>query len=391
MSKNCFVFVVCGSQEHIDTLHFSLTYLKRFSEQEILVLTDSSRNETPIIHDNIIDVQTPAALNHHQASIYLKTGIFQFVPKGNLYCYLDSDIIAFSKEVDHIFTQYQSPISFAPDHCKMLAFSSYAVNCTCQKMFKEARDRFESALDEVDPYRNSSDEMVKKYRRKLQIHYHKLRKNKMKAVITALRYFLAPKVFKLKEDINFDKKQRVWKNADEVIFMKDFNIRKVAKNCGLGWSTINHEPVFKSGISLWKDECFHLKELIKNKFDIDITVNDFQHWNGGVFLFDDQSFDFLKNWFDFTMEIFKDSKWKTRDQGTLIATVWKFQLQNHPTLNKKWNLIADYYNQELEWLEKTKIQLHEDEVYEPKLIHVYHHFQDTNWEFWNQLIENLKE
>jgi hypothetical protein len=127
------------------------------------------------------------------------------------------------------------------------------------------------------------------------------------------------------------------------------------------------------------------------KFQIEVNNAKFQHWNGGVFLFNDDSYEFLDSWHSSTMEIFKDSNWKTRDQGTLIATVWKFQLQNHPTLNKKWNLIADYYNEELEWIEDRKIQLHKNEIYEPKLIHVYHHFQDTKWEFWNQLIENLEQ
>jgi hypothetical protein len=78
--KNIFIYVVCGDREHIETLHFSLKYLKHFSKNEILVITDSSRNEIPIEYEKIVDVKTPLEFNNHQASIYLKTGIFKFVP-----------------------------------------------------------------------------------------------------------------------------------------------------------------------------------------------------------------------------------------------------------------------------------------------------------------------
>jgi hypothetical protein len=78
MKNNCFVYVVCGDKEHIDTLHYSLLFLKHFSSNKIIVLTDSSRNETPVIHDSIIDIKTPEKYNNHQASIYLKTGVNQF-------------------------------------------------------------------------------------------------------------------------------------------------------------------------------------------------------------------------------------------------------------------------------------------------------------------------
>jgi len=54
-NKQCFVFVVCGAREHIDTLHFSIKALQQFSKKTIYVITDVSRNETPILYDNIIN------------------------------------------------------------------------------------------------------------------------------------------------------------------------------------------------------------------------------------------------------------------------------------------------------------------------------------------------
>lgn len=87
---NCFVFVVCGSAEHISTLNLSLKFLRRYSAYPVLVVTDSSRNEIAIEHDNIIDVETPQQYSHHEASIFLKTGLHKFLPdiNTNKYCYL---------------------------------------------------------------------------------------------------------------------------------------------------------------------------------------------------------------------------------------------------------------------------------------------------------------
>ncbi len=389
--KNVFIFVVCGAREHIDTLHFSLPYLKKLSKNEIWVLTDSSRNEIPVEHEHIIDIKTPEHFDHHQASIYLKTGIYQFVPKGNKYCYLDTDIIAFSSDVDLIFNEYVSPIIFAPDHCNLPVFSASAVHCSCLKDLDEARTKFENRLNEIDPLRLSKDQEIQFYRKKLQTYYLDIKKNIFKSVITATRYILSPSIFKLSDEIEFDKKKRIWRTSKGLEFMADLKIRKITKELELKWNFFKKEPELQDGRSIWKDQCPHLKELIAKKFQIEVKNANFQHWNGGVFLFDDNSHDFLSNWFNYTMEIFKDSDWKTRDQGTLIATVWKFGLENHPTLDKKWNLIADYHNPYLNWTDNNKIQLSSNEIIQANLIHVYHHFGDEEWFFWNQLMEKVND
>jgi hypothetical protein len=75
---NKFVFVVCGSREHIDTLHFSLNALKKYTKNKIVVITDLSRNEIEIQHSDVIDVKTSPKYNHHQASIFLKQASTNF-------------------------------------------------------------------------------------------------------------------------------------------------------------------------------------------------------------------------------------------------------------------------------------------------------------------------
>jgi hypothetical protein len=88
-------------------------------------------------------------------------------------------------------------------------------------------------------------------------------------------------------------------------------------------------------------ECDHLRQGIREKFGIEITEPDWQHWNGGVYLFDAESTEFLDTWHDLTRRIFADPFWKTRDQGTLVATVWKLGLEEQPTLDRKFNYIVD--------------------------------------------------
>jgi hypothetical protein len=87
--------------------------------------------------------------------------------------------------------------------------------------------------------------------------------------------------------------------------------------------------------------CDHLREAIESKFGVVVPDPEWQHWNGGVFVFDAQSVEFLNAWHEATREILRDPYWKTRDQGTLIATVWKFGLENLPTLPRTFNTIVD--------------------------------------------------
>jgi len=44
MSKKIFVFIVCGEDKHIHTLNFVLPYIRHFTKNEVLVVTDLKRN-----------------------------------------------------------------------------------------------------------------------------------------------------------------------------------------------------------------------------------------------------------------------------------------------------------------------------------------------------------
>lgn len=89
--------------------------------------------------------------------------------------------------------------------------------------------------------------------------------------------------------------------------------------------------------------CNHLRESILCDFAVEVGLCDWNLWNGGVFLFDHRSADFFDVWHDFTKQILANSFWRTRDQGTLAATVWKLGLQDQPTLPRLFNFIVDRF------------------------------------------------
>jgi len=383
MSKGTFVFVVCGGKEHIETLHLSLQYLRKYSHQEIIVITDTSRNEIEISHENLIDIKTPREFTHHQASIYLKTGIHKFLPTGNLYCYLDTDVVAVSEQCDEIFNEYITPIRFAPDHCKVRKFSSSAVHCNCQKNRETDRQKFFQFTKDINGVTITEPHLIDKGK-ELQFEFDQLKKSLLKKIYTAVRFFLSPQIFHFNTQFYFNKKNKTWhiKNGD--IVMYDVDVEKMQKATGLLYNKWTKKWQNQQGEDIWYDECNHLTEYISETFKINIKDKNWQHWNGGVFLFDDTSHNFLDAWHNKTIHIFAMPEWKVRDQGTLIATVWEFGLANHPTLSKKFNFIADYNNNGVQINTQTEHITDDGFVtsYQPAFVHVYHHWGNKSWPIW---------
>ncbi len=136
--QNSFVYAVCGPEKHLRTLELSLSYLRSRTRNRIIVVTDTRRNLRSIRHDAIIDVKTPAELDDHQASIYLKTRLPRLLDLRHNYCYLDSDVLAVGAGVDTIFEHAYGPVTFAQDlpimENNVNRFSPWALNCACTGM-----------------------------------------------------------------------------------------------------------------------------------------------------------------------------------------------------------------------------------------------------------------
>lgn len=390
MSANKFVFVVCGGRDHIETLHFSLRYLKCFSCNEIVIVTDSTRNEIPVNHENIVDVKTPEYFTHHQASIYLKTGLHKFLPKGFLYCYIDTDVIALSEECDDVFNQKKGIITFAADHCRLPKFSPHAVKCNCLEKNKKEIAELEILMEKYDPSRKVKDAEMEEKKKQLIKKFEILKQSKLTYFFIALRFVTTLKKFKLDDDTFYDRWEKIWhdKAGRIIITPAESMVKDIEKNSKWRWNAVRRRWLDESGNDVYNLECPHLAEYIFNRFSINVEDKKFQHWNGGVFLFDDSSHNFMQSWFDKTMEIFTYPEWMTRDQGTLIATVWQFGLQNNPLLSSKFNFIADYHSSQImmdgegnftDDAFKTKLR--------PALIHIYHNFGKRGWDIWDYVEE----
>jgi len=380
-----FVFVVCGEKVHINTLHFSLEQLKKYSQYPIYVVTDSKRNEIPIHHNNIIDIETPASYNHHQASIWLKTSLHKILPNDKTYCYLDSDVIALNSECNNVFDFFVAPVTFAPDHTTASYFSPYAVNCDCSGAFQKDKEEFEQAISAVvnnkhypPDFENPLTRELFRLRKMISTNYLKLFSLFLKMIASTFigKIKIAENTF-----INIGKKQ--WQNKDgSFIFPILLAYRKKLKNrYRYRFNFWQRTWIKQDGKPLSPNRCTHLHDAIKNKFGY-ILEKDWQHWNGGVFLFNNQSHTFLEQWHQNTLSIFEDSYWKIRDQGTLIVTVLQNNLQNHPLLPEKFNFIADFYKPEIT-VDKSKSSLLKgDKIIQPAMIHIYHHWGDEQWDVW---------
>ena len=267
--NRAFVYVVCGAAVHMRTLHRSLECLRPRTSSPIVVVTDSRRNEIPIEHDTVIDIETPSGFDHHQASIFLKTSLHHILPGGRVYAYLDADVIATDTGVDAIFEHASGPVTFARDlthlDSRVATFSPWAVRCGCP--------------------------------------------------------------------------------TDQ----------------GLA--------------------CGHLADAIAAKFQVHVP-NDWMHWNGGVFLFGPESAAFMDTWHRLTLEMFEDPYWKTRDQGTLIATVWILGFQDQRCLPAQFDFIVDDNNPDLCFDRTTGYSLHESiPRIHPSFLHLYH--ADLGRPGWN--------
>lgn len=337
MGSNNFVFVVCGGAEHIEALHYSLAALKKFSKKDVYVLTDSVRNEIPINHNKIIDVRTPENLNHHQASIFLKTSVHRYLPQGNLYCYLDTDVVAVSEKVDEVFNEFLAPITFAPDHCVADQFSPSTVKCGCAEKFAGWEKELKLLFVQYKELSRPPENIEKKVR--LEQKLIDIKQNKILYKWTSVKFNLSRNIFQLDEDSFLDKRNHVWvdKNGQAILYENDIKstVELIEENFPYRIDRSNGKNWLREGLNVFDARCQHLFDKIQQQFNISITQKDWQHWNGGVFLFNDSSRKFLEMWHEKTMCIFELPEWKTRDQGTLIATVWALGLQNHITLPKK--------------------------------------------------------
>jgi len=395
--ENIFVYAVCGNDVYINTLNYSLRFLKYFSKNKIIVVTDSSRNNIAIENDHIIDIKTPKKYTHHQSSIYLKTSLLNYLDKSNNYCYLDSDVIAIDKRVDNIFDNNSNIISFAKDHCRFDEFSPSAVNCNCKKKSIRSINEFYELKAKYNPEFVPDAIFKNPDARKLYSKLYRIKQKPILNIHIILKYIFLKKLlpvkhFKLNKEFRFNKKNKVWLNNKNEIVLSDIlsSHKDIEKNSAYKLDRVRRYWKDKDGKKLFNLTCNHLHKEILKKYNIKIKPENWQHWNGGVFLFNEKSQDFLDTWHKLTLNIFDDPYWKTRDQGTLAVTIWKYNLQNKQTLPINFNFIADFYKPEISYSKEEGFTNDNfNSSLEPYFIHVFNHFGDENWNIWNTINSKL--
>lgn len=392
--ENTFVFVVCGDDVHIDTLNFSIRYLRHFSQQRIVVVTDLKRNNKTIKHDQIIDVATPSGLNHHQASIYLKTSLHRHLDTTQTCCYIDTDVIAVNRDVDKIFDLYVPPVTFAPDHCALREFSPYAVNCSCNETKRNKYHQLDILQEKHNPNTGIKDPFLQDKAKELIKTFYLQKRKLFSYSLLMARYFMSLRYFHLNQEFYYDKKKKIWHYADgrPVLYSISGYYRKIESESFFKWKKSRQIWLDDTGENAYIAYCDHLAEEIHKKFGITVTDKDWQHWNGGVFLFNKQSHAFLDAWHHKTIQIFEEPAWKTRDQGTLVATAWEFGLQNHKRLPQEYNFIADYYKQNITFDRDKGFSTDKFKtLIKPSFIHVYHEFGRSDWDVWQAIEELVKK
>lgn len=384
-SKNCFVFVVCGAGEYIDCLHYALKALRRHSRNDIVVLTDTSRNEIAIDWPKIVDVKTPDAHNNHQASIYLKTAIHRYLPIGPTYCYLDTDVVALNSDVDQIFAHKTNPVIFAPDQGRTHNFSSNAVRCNCSETRTTMQEEINALKTRMWNVRPETPE--EEHLRVTETDFESLRANPVHYWTTYFKFLATPPSVSNRHDPLVDRWRAFWfeTQVNTVRYERASVIAEIERTSKWRWDRVRCSWITPAGLDMVDYHCDHLVEAIQTKFNIRVAAPRWQNWNGGVFLFDESGHKFLDAWHNKTMKIFQDRAWKTRDQGTLIATCWEFGLQNAKTLPRKFNFILDSGDKRT-LLARDGRHVTVDAFvtrYVPAFAHVFYRFGDKDWDMWN--------
>jgi hypothetical protein len=382
MLDAAFVFVVCGSKEHIETLNFSYNELKKRTRFPIYIITDSIRNEVPIELENCIDVEVNKELTNHQASIFLKTSLHRYLPSHECYCYLDTDVLACGNHTDAIFDQYATPITFGSDHCTMPQFSPTAVKCNCEKNQEKEQALWHREIGTLKQHVENQKLLNKVLDTK--------KKTLIGRIILLFRYYTSYPLFKLNDTFYFNKRNRVWHHVDFGSITWEFD--KVCDEDGLCIFHDKSDFKWKNSVGrdIWDNACNCLSIAIYRDLGISVAEENWQHWNGGVFLFSKESSAFLDEWHRFTIQIFNNPFWKTRDQGTLIATVWKMHLEAQPILANQWNFLVDANNEAVVFNEDGIGSIDGGRnTFKTEFAHIYHRFGDATWSVWQNVVKLL--
>ncbi len=439
-ARERFVLAVCGGEDYFRQLDRTLNHLRRFTDREVVVVTDSARNEVPLDHPLVVEVSTPEALDHRQASIWLKTSLPRHLDLSYRYCYLDADVLAVREGIEQVFLYDFGPAVFASDHCRLDYFSPCAVQCGCWSEEKEDRareldgliQRFETVDPELWPLRREVETLLDRHEERYEDPPPEIswRRDQLRdflrgyegrdlalvwGLLTRILRRLGPRLtwelwrhrdpngviddylgpiterIRRQLGVHWQETERHWLNTEGRVVLRDvpWHVEEASE---FRFSTEEDTWLDSTGDLVFHRSCAHLREAIARRFSVEIDEGEWRHWNGGVFLFGAEAMPFFDRWHSMTLEVFDDPYWHDRDQGTLAAAVWSLGLQEQSTLPREFNFLADYQRPDLVFSPENGFALGGDPRWiEPFLVHVYHHWGDQTWPVWQWLTERIDE
>jgi hypothetical protein len=278
----------------------------------------------------------------------------------------------------------------------MQYFSPYAVNCCCADLYKKQRNELEKAIGSVLESPVYPPDMENPEIRRLFSVLNNIKENpaKNKAKLLRLAWAVLTGVERIDEDIWLHRREKEWiceESGFSYPFLYGYR-KEIRQRTGYRFSMFSMRWIRPDGKAGVPNRCTHLQDAIQNSLGIQVQQKDYQHWNGGVFLFNAESEAFLNTWHELTLKIFEDPQWKVRDQGSLIATAWKTGLQFQPMIPEEYNFIADYYKLSISGIPgENELTIRKGQkLVKPALVHVYHNFGKTGWDVWDAIHETVK-
>ncbi|MCB0331581.1 MAG: hypothetical protein KDD70_18045, partial [Bdellovibrionales bacterium] len=135
-----------------------------------------------------------------------------------------------------------------------------------------------------------------------------------------------------------------------------------------------------------------LGAALRHEFSVEIPA-DWPLWNGGMFTFSAEAEQFFDRWNANTRRILHSEYWLSRDQTSLIATVFQMNMHDNKTIPSEFNWLVRHSGR---WNSRTNF----DErgfSYDGKKIHVMHFipgfdssYGDTSVREWTQVRQLLE-
>jgi len=112
------------------------------------------------------------------------------------------------------------------------------------------------------------------------------------------------KYFK-EHNLKFDPVNNCWVGIEGHNILGEPNlVTSISEKSEYRWNRIFKSWIDEKGNSMMSSSSDNLRLEIEKTFGVIVKEKNWQHWNGGLFLFNADSLSFLKIWRDWTIEVF---------------------------------------------------------------------------------------